>query len=63
MEDTTRFPFKIYGVVEEDIATVFFASTADFDTSTLLKLRLVCKGFRDGIDSNTTLWSRVSESS
>ena len=60
MEASTQFPYKINGVVEQDIATVFFSSTSDFDTSTLLKLRLVCKGFRDGIDSNTTLWSRVS---
>ena len=60
MGASTQFPFKIYGVVEQDIATMFFASATDFDTSTLLKLRLVCKGFRDGIDSNTTLWSRVS---
>ena len=60
MEATTQFPFMIKGVVEEDIATVFFSSTTDFDTPTLLRLRLVSKGFRDGIDSNTTLWSRVS---
>ena len=39
MEASTQFPFMINGVVEQDIATAFFASTADFDTPTLLKLR------------------------
>ena len=55
MEASTQFPFMINGVVEQDIATTFFASTADFDTPTLLRLRLVSKDFRDGIDLNTTL--------
>ena len=59
MEASTQFPFMINGVVEPDIARIFFASTAHLDTPTLLKLRLVSKAYRNGIDSHTTLWSRV----
>ena len=38
-----HFPFVIYGVGEEDIAILFFALVACFDTATLSRFRLVSK--------------------
>ena len=52
-------PFVINGVAEKDIVTTFFASMEGFDTQTLLRCRAVSKGWRDAIDSHTTLWDRM----
>ena len=54
------FPFTINHVSEEDIGTLFFTSMAHFDTATLLRCRLVSRGWRDAIDSHTELWNRMS---
>ena len=53
------FPFVIHGVAEEDIATVFFTWTADFDPRTLLNFRAVSKKWRDAVDSKTFI-SKIS---
>ena len=39
---------------------MFFTSMAHFDTATLLRCRLVSRGWRDAIDSHTELWNRMS---
>ena len=54
------FPHVINGVAEEDLTTKIFACMAHFDIKTLLACREASKGWRDGIDSNTTLWARMS---
>ena len=57
---TNDFPHVINGVEEKDTTVAIFASMAHFDTETLLRCRAVSKGWRDGIDAYTTLWSRMS---
>jgi len=62
IEKLTNFPFVINGVAEKDIETLFFASMADFDVRTLLKLRLVSNRFKDAIDltHGKKLWGQQS---
>ena len=57
---TNDFPHVINGVEEKDTTVAIFASMGHFDTETLLRCRAVSKGWRDGIDAYTTLWSRMA---
>ena len=62
MSDNITFPFVINGFREEDNAKTFFLSMAEFDVTTLLRLRLVSKEWRDAIDSiyGKKLWGQQS---
>ena len=62
--DSHTFPFVIEGEngpqKVPDIAEMVFGFMGQFDTKTLLTLRLVSQGWRECVDTLTPLWSRMS---
>ena len=50
----------INGVAEIDTANIIFAYMANSDTLALLRCRSVSMGWRNTVDSQTLLWSRMS---